>query len=312
VKPTLALSTSWSSVRHADGYAMLHEMADMGFTHVELSHGVRISLVPGLLKALEEGVIKVSSTHNFCPLPTGIIQAAPNLYEPSSFDYQEHSQWVRHTKRSIDFAAQVGSRVLVMHLGRVQFFWFNPARTLRNYLAQHPQATIPEDSAYQSVLLKAGAKLRKKSDPYWKRSKASLAEIFEYAVEKNIRIGVENREKFDELPLDNDIAHYFESLPPEAPAGYWHDTGHANIKHRLGVIDHQQHLEKMDGRIIGFHLHDVNTQGQDHQAIGAGGVDFKMISRFWRPEQTLVLELSPRVSYDEVKDSKARIEDLFS
>ena len=80
VRPTFSLSSCWCSHRHQDGYAMLREMADLGFDQVELSHGVRIVLVPGILKAVEEGMIKVGSTHNFCPLPIGVVQAAPNLF----------------------------------------------------------------------------------------------------------------------------------------------------------------------------------------------------------------------------------------
>src|SRR5688500_17476089 len=72
VKPILALSTCWCSHRHQDGYAMLKEMTALGFEYVELSHGIRIPLVPGIIKAVEEGIVKISSTHNFCPLPTGI------------------------------------------------------------------------------------------------------------------------------------------------------------------------------------------------------------------------------------------------
>ena len=77
VKLILALSTSWCSHRHKDGYVMLREMADLGYEYIELSHGIRITLVPGILKAVEEGVVKISSTHNFCPLPTEVVQAAP-------------------------------------------------------------------------------------------------------------------------------------------------------------------------------------------------------------------------------------------
>src|SRR5208283_1404656 len=100
---------------------MLREMADFGFEYVELSHGIRITLVPGILQGLEEGIVKVSSTHNFCPLPPGIAQAAPNLFEPSAVDARERHQWLRNTKRSLDFAAQVRARVLVCHLGSVKF-----------------------------------------------------------------------------------------------------------------------------------------------------------------------------------------------
>src|SRR5688572_13665064 len=104
---------------------MLQEMAQLGFEHVELSHGIRITLVPGILRAVDEGVVKVRSTHNFCPLPTGIMRAAPNLFEPSSMDDGECNQWLRQTRRSIDFAAQLKASVLVCHLGSVRFWWFN-------------------------------------------------------------------------------------------------------------------------------------------------------------------------------------------
>ena len=57
-------------------------MADLGFEQVELGYGVRIVLVPGILKVVEEGMMKVGSPHNVCPLPIGVVQAAPNLFEP--------------------------------------------------------------------------------------------------------------------------------------------------------------------------------------------------------------------------------------
>jgi len=119
---------------------MLREMAELGFGHVELSHGIRVSLVPGIIKGVREGIVQVSSTHNFCPLPPGVTQAAPNLFEPTGLDQAEHDQWLRHTRRSIEFAARVGARVLVCHLGSVRFFWFNPARAVHRFLAENPDA----------------------------------------------------------------------------------------------------------------------------------------------------------------------------
>ena len=82
----LSLSTCWCSARHTDGFEMVEEMVGLGFKRIELSHGIRISLVPGILKAVEKGIVEISSLHNFCPLPGGVQQAAPNLYQPSSRD----------------------------------------------------------------------------------------------------------------------------------------------------------------------------------------------------------------------------------
>jgi sugar phosphate isomerase/epimerase len=147
--------------------------------------------------------------------------------------------------------------------------------------------------------------------PFWEQVKTSVAEIFDYATQKGIKLGFENREKFEELPVDADYADFIAGLPANAPAGYWHDTGHADIKEGMGLLNHRQHLVKNAPRLLGFHLHDVNAQGSDHQPIGAGHIDFKMVSEFWRPEHLLTLELSPRISEDDVKASKIRIEALM-
>jgi sugar phosphate isomerase/epimerase len=291
---------------------MLREMADLGFEQVELSHGVRIVLVPGILKAVEEGVIKVGSTHNFCPLPIGVVQAAPNLFEPSATDHKEHEQWVRHTKRSIDFAAQVRARVVVCHLGSVSFFWSSPERKLKKYLRDKPGAGRDGDPKYAALVGKALEKLRKRMKPFWAQTRASVLEVFDYAAVKGVKLGFENREKFEELPLDADYADFVAGLPEGSPAGYWHDTGHADIKQTMGLLDHRVHLTKNAPRLIGFHLHDVSASGQDHQPIGSGQIDFKMVSEFWRPGQELVLELSPRVKPEDVLRSKENLEALLA
>lgn len=291
---------------------MLQEMASLGFGHIELSHGIRITLVPGILRAVEEGLVKISSTHNFCPLPTGVTQPAPNLYEPSAGEYRAHDQWLRHTRRSIDFAAQVKSSVVVCHLGSVRFGWLNPAHRVRRYLQKHPAAgRTRDDSVYQALLEKSLAKLRQRMPPYWAQVKASVAEILDYARAKGVRLGFENREKFEELPLDADHAEFLDSFGADAPIGYWHDTGHADLKEGMGLLQHRAHLEQLGRRTLGFHLHDVSAEGHDHQPVGSGHVDFAMVSQFWRPEHLLTLELSPRVAVEQVQLSKQRIEALI-
>ena len=291
---------------------MLREIADLGFTHAELSHGIRIVLLPGVIRAVEEGVIKISSIHNFCPLPTGITQSAPNLFEPSAREHREHEQWLRHTKRSIDFAAQIKSRVLVLHLGSVNFIWFNPARKLRAFIRHNPTVSVPDDKAYRLVLKKACEKLRSKMGPYWQQVQASMEEIRVYAHERGIKLGFENREKFEELPLDDDFDALLAGMAQPHTAGYWHDTGHADIKQSMGMLEHRLHLEKNAPRLLGFHLHDVTADGKDHQPIGTGRIDFNMISGFWRPGHLLTLELSPRVKVEDVVSSKERIEALMT
>jgi sugar phosphate isomerase/epimerase len=312
MQPIIALSSCWCSHRHQDGYAMLREMADLGFEWVELSHGIRITLVPGILKAVEEGVIKVASCHNFCPLPTGVMSAAPNLYLPSSVDARERNQWLRHSKRTIDFAAQVQARKVVLHLGSVEYFWFNPARKLDRYIDSHADSDLAKDAAYQKLLARSLARLKERMPVYWENTKQNLTGLLPYAEEMGILLGFENRENFDELPLDADHPALITAMARPGACGYWHDTGHAQIKQNMGLLNHREHLETNAPNAIGFHLHDVSAEGRDHQAIGTGKIDFEMVSRFWRPEHTLVIELNPQLTPEEVLASKQRVEELVS
>jgi hypothetical protein len=183
-------------------------MADLGFEQVQLSYGVRIVLVPGILKVVEEGMIKVGSTHHVCPLPIGVVQAAANLFEPSATDYKEPEQWVRHTKRSIDFAAQVRARVAVCHLSSVSFFWSIPARKLKKYLRENPNAGRDGDPKDAALVAKALEKLRKRMQLFWAQTQASVPEVFDSTAVKGVKLSFEIRAKFEELPLDADYADF--------------------------------------------------------------------------------------------------------
>jgi sugar phosphate isomerase/epimerase len=290
---------------------MVREMVDLGFEAIELSHGIRLALVPGVMKAVEERVVRIASTHNFCPLPAGVLQAAPNLYEPSAADHRERENWIRQTRHSIDFAARMGADVLVCHLGSVPFRWFKPSRRLEPYLRAHPGAVASGDPAYRALVEQALAKMRHRMGPSWQHTQDSLAAVKDHAAERGVRLALENRESVEELPLDADYAGFLAGMPAPQPVGYWHDTGHAQIKADLGIIEHQRLLGDNASRLIGFHLHDVNAEGEDHQAVGSGHVDFQMVSQFWRPEHKLTLELSPHATVEDVVSSKRVVDGLL-
>lgn len=289
---------------------MVREMADLGFSQIELSHGIRITLVPGILKALEEGVVSVSSCHNFCPLPAGVLFPAPNLFQPSSPDQREQDQWVRSTKRSIDFAHQVGATVLVCHMGSIEYLWLNPTRKLRRHMRNSPARDYVEDAKFQKLRESVLGKLRRKAPKFVQNVRDNVMKVLDHAQQKGIRLGIENREKADELPLDGDMADFLASFPQGSPLGYWHDAGHARIKERQGFLKQKEHLDRNASRLIGFHLHDVSSGGEDHQEIGSGQIDFRLLRSYWKPEHKLVVELSPKLTPEEVITSKCRLEAL--
>src|ERR1051326_3065201 len=115
-----SLSTCWNSHRHTDGRAMLREIRDLGFEYAELSHGIRISLLPGVLEAVDAGEIKISTVHNFCPLPIGVNHAAPNIFKFSSADPRERENAFRHSIKTLETAVRVGAKLVVLHLGAIE------------------------------------------------------------------------------------------------------------------------------------------------------------------------------------------------
>src|SRR3954467_1517100 len=114
-----SFSTCWNSHRHTDGRAMLREIRALGFEFAELSHGIRISLLPGILEAVDAGEIQISTLHNFCPLPIGVDHPAPNLFKFSSPDRRERESAWRHSVRTIETAARLKAKVVVLHLGSI-------------------------------------------------------------------------------------------------------------------------------------------------------------------------------------------------
>ena len=309
----LSLSTCWCSGRHTDGYAMIGEIVDLGFKRVELSHGIRISLVPGILKAIDEGLVEVSSVHNFCPLPGGVSFPAPNLYEPSAFDPRERSAWSRYTLKTLDFAKKIGATKVVMHSGSIQFFFRSPEIKFRKWL-QSENAEIVGLSENKVFIKKrdhAMRRIRKASVKAIQRVETAYLQVIEWAKERNLKLCIENREGITEIPLDAECVEFIEGFSASEQVGYWHDTGHAQIKHWFGLLDHREHLSKLKDHLFGFHLHDVTEAGIDHQPIGSGTVDFRMIAEFVRPEHELVLELSPKVSSEDILASRDYICNLL-
>src|SRR6476620_5713681 len=116
----ISFSTCWNSSRHTDGAEMLREIKDLRFNRIELGHGIRISLMPGIQKMYEAGEVRFSSLHNFCPLPVEITKASPDCYKISAAYSKERERALKHTFQTIDFAERLGAPYVVLHCGEIE------------------------------------------------------------------------------------------------------------------------------------------------------------------------------------------------
>ncbi|MDP6795433.1 MAG: TIM barrel protein [Verrucomicrobiota bacterium] len=299
-----SFSTCWNSHRHTDGRAMLEEIRDLGFEFAELSHGIRLSLVPGIMQAVEAGVIKISTLHNFCPLPIGCNHANPNVFKFSSTNARERDNAYKHTMKTIEMADQLGAELIVLHMGEID---------MRNYtdkLIDLLEAGKQDSPKYQKLCQAAELKREKKKAKACDLAYGMLERIAEQSSLRGIKLGIEIRESLEEIPIDTDWDFFFQRFD-DPNICYWHDIGHAQIKENLGFIHHRLHLESMSGRLGGFHLHDVQFPVRDHRPPGRGMIDFEGLKHVVKSEHIKVFELSPSLKPDAAKEGVAHLKAIW-
>jgi sugar phosphate isomerase/epimerase len=299
-----SLSSCWNSHRHSDGRAMLREIRDLGFEYAELSHGTRISLLPGILEAVDAGEIKISSVHNFCPLPMGVNNSAPNLYQFSAERERERDLARRYTLKTIETAARVKAPLVVLHLGSIDMK--NHTDKLLD-LVQRGDKGTPK---YERLCAEVDEKREARKGPFFERTKELLKQLLPEAESRGITLGAENREALEELPFESDFQFLFRELSSPNLA-YWHDTGHAQIKENLGFIVHQMHLESLGDRLFGFHIHDVQFPGRDHCAPGSGMIDFAGLKPLVKPQHIKVFEFSPSLTPEQVRSGIEHVKGIW-
>ena len=283
---------------------MLEEIRALGFEYAELSHGIRISLLPGILDAVDSGVIKISSVHNFCPLPMGIDRAAPNIFQFSSENPRERENAFKHTIKSIETAERLKAPLVVLHMGSVD---------MKDYtdkligLIEDGKKNTPK---FQKLCDEMRRKREDKKEDYVNNSYEMLRRLAPEAEKRGVLLGIENREALEEIPFDDEIEYLFRDFDSPAVC-YWHDTGHAQIKTNLGFIDHALHLDSLEPRLAGFHIHDVEYPGRDHQQPGTGCVDFAALKKFVRPEHIKVFEFSPNMETEQAVAGAAHVKTLW-
>jgi sugar phosphate isomerase/epimerase len=283
---------------------MLREIRDLGFEYAELSHGTRVSLMPGILDAVDAGEIKISSLHNFCPLPMGVNHSAPNLYQFSDERPRERELAHKHTLRTLDFAVRVKAPLVVLHVGSIEMKGYT------DKLLEMLENGEKESTKYKKLCDELSAKRDKSKKEFWARTIESLKTLAPEAVSRGVKMGVENRQALEELPVESDYDFLFREITSPNLV-YWHDTGHAQIKENLGFINHRLHLESRRERLAGFHIHDVKFPGKDHCAPGTGMIDFAALKPFVKSEHIKVFEFSPSLTSDQANGGVEHLRKLW-
>lgn len=280
----VGISTAWDDRGRRDVGEMLRQIRDLGFKAIEVSYNFSPERLEKLLSSLKETDIKVVSVHNFCPLPAEKRKRyTSDYYRLSSRNEEERRRAVDYTKRTIDTACRLSCGVVVIHAGVVEL----KVDFVRNLMSLYNQGKVSsqEYNELKKELLKAR---RNEKEPFIESTIKSLEEVMSYAYRNKVKIGLETRYYFNEIPNIEEV-ELFLKIFGDRGLVYWHDTGHAEVNERLGIIQHKDFLEKFKDHMFGIHIHDLKGT-KDHFAPFSGDIDFSKILPYIRADLIKVIE----------------------
>jgi sugar phosphate isomerase/epimerase len=287
-----AVSTSWNAHRYTNAQDIVRELKELGFERIELNFSLSSRIVNEIISLSQAKEITVCSLHNFCPIPDHIQpeRASPDYYSLASCVKQQRQQAIRQTKVTIDTAWRLNAKAVVLHIGRIQA----PERTTELIrLYNNNLSDSPLYLKLKDTMIKERKRLAAR---FIDNVLRSLEELNEYAQNKNISLGIENRFYYCEIPSFEEIKIILEEFKG-TNIFYWHDTGHAQVRENLGFESHGDYLKNYGSSMLGVHLHDVKGS-RDHKAPSSGEVDFGLLKPYLKKETLKVIEAhSPASAY---------------
>jgi sugar phosphate isomerase/epimerase len=276
----VSLSTMWVKGRfsHMAGFAA--KAKELGFTHIEANASISSQMLSELLKT----TIPISSIHSPCPAASSSRGIPISSLSLSSLDESERIEAVNFTNQTIDLAASVKAKAIVLHMGEVPIDLSLQDRLFKlhdeGYAQTKEYSQAKEELVYQRT---------SQAPNYLDAAKKSLQEISEYSQQKGIILGLETRFHPHEIPNIDEMAELLNEVP-ESLVGYWHDVGHAEVQQQLGFSLHKEWLSRFRDRMVGIHLHDV-IGISDHHAPGKGNMNWEMVAEYLPPGIVKVCEI---------------------
>ena len=303
----LAFSTCWNNSKHNEGEAMIDEILEMGFSNIELSHGMTITKYPGIKKAYKENKFVCSGVHNYFPAPLEVLIDAPDAFEYTSNKGYDRNKVMKLTKQSLEVAAEFDAKYLVLHMGSV------PMRHDRwsNLLTEMAAEENKESSKFLKLKQKFVTKRAKYTKKYFARAMEALELLSSFAKEAGVPLAVESRSRYEDVPSEPEMRVLQEHFKDDPWIGYWHDFGHVQLKHNIDLLDHHEWLKEMEPYLIGCHLHDVQYPAKDHRVPFAGTLDYKDLLQFIDPDKPLVWEISRSQTKQAILDSLTKWKNDF-
>lgn len=300
----LALSTMWMQKRYQFLEEFFEAGRELGFDTFELSHQV----TEELLQTASLPVGEIQGIH--APCPSNLRTRGAQV---SSLDKEERALAVEAITASIQLAEQVGAQMVVIHAGRVVV---NPM--LETDLRALYDQGLKDSGEYNDFKAELSEERRHQAEEHLDATLWSLERLANIADAIGVKLGLENRVHYYEIPLPDELDRLLQELA--GPIAFCFDTGHAYVLQELGFVGHDEWLSGFSEHLVGVHLHDVRvvreqpdpsehlvlgTGLQDHVVPSTGVVDFAEVLSYASDRAVFTCEFDWYHSPDEVKEGLA-------
>jgi len=300
----LALSTMWMQKRYQFLEEFFEAGRELGFDTFELSHHV----TEDLLQTASLPAGDIQGIHAPCPSNLRTRSA-----QVSSLDKEERALAVEAITASIQLAEEIGAQVVVVHAGRVVV---NPM--LETDLRALYDQGLQDSGEYNDLKAELAEERRHQAEKHLDATLWSLERLANIADAIGVKLGLENRVHYYEIPLPDELDRLLQELA--GPVAFCFDTGHAYVLEELGFVGHDEWLSGFSEHLVGLHLHDVRvvrerpdpsdhlvlgTGLQDHVVPSTGVVDFAEVLGYASDRAVFTCEFDWYHPPDEVKEGLA-------
>lgn len=305
-KDMFSLSTCWNIRRHTSGRKMIEEIMTMGFRSVELNYNVTADMFREIEAMVCNGEIQISSIHNVFPHCENDDFGTDSLLLGYP-EEEKRREAIRLTMQSVDYAARVGARAVVIHPGEIPLSK-NYNELLEGLILDGKTGTLEYRALLDEMLLER----KKKSPLYVGLIQQSVETICDYIAKKGyaVVLGLENRMMCHQIPVFDELPALLDG-EKELPVYFWFDIGHGLLMEDMGLFHCAEEAYRVKDRIIGMHIHDaVNTH--DHLCPFLHSNNLRPFLELIRHVPIKVLELQGSASaQDVIKGTDILISELI-
>ncbi|KQY90055.1 xylose isomerase [Paenibacillus sp. Root52] len=251
-KGIYSFSTCWNIRKHTVGADMIREIAELGFSRVELNYNVTKEMLTTIEPMIERGEIGISSVHNTFPHDPDPDYGTDSVLLGFE-DEAKRQRAIELLVGSAEYAHRYGGEAVVVHPGEVPF-----PEDISKDLSKFYNEEGPDSPKYRSKWEELMEHRQALSSGYVEKIIVSLDEVCNRAASKglNVRFGIETRSRPQQIPTLAEAKTIIQALKG-APVGIWYDTGHAIMMDRLGLYDSVGEMQGLMDDIVGVHIHET-------------------------------------------------------